>query len=613
MREAAKASEASAKASEASAKASEAASKAIAESLAKDIFSVKMRSYGSLGNESLSAHAKSAATVVGLREPKQVGADALFSIFPDVAEAVTVPPWNQFLSWLKDWVIPDGGVTERTHVHVVLAALLAAAVAGHLQLWHEGKHEQDIPWRNIIPDFSFTDVRDACLSTIGCLFSLEAKKLRDIVSAHAQSLNYGLRTIFQRFLEAGMRGADPSKIWTIVAGSDLLEITFSLIRSGAPKPEDSYVGAEPCPIETAKLPLLGPDFEFSASSIASFVVSRWDSPTPGFRSLMRVLRGGDALRTSQEHMLLSHLSVQEAEGSITCYRLTERVGSGGTSDVYLVQGGSECCAKIPRHTSTHVIEMFDNEVEVLKDLASLHCGSIPRARLLVRAGEGRFAEAARWPVLLVSPVGMPLTRAVCELDDSGDRLELAKAVMSALAPTLQRCHAAGYIHCDLRPENIVLVLRAADASGSKLCARIERVVPVDWGLSQRHGDPFLGPGQELYAPTAILTKDRACTAGPWIDLIGAAFTGMTILFPEAACHAPWFTAPLSPLRQAWFDENCHIRCVAAASKFVTALDCGRDPVPEDYSALGRGLWVRVPATLLYLNPKIMMRLSLQEV
>ena len=124
--------------------------------------------------------------------------------------------------------------------------------------------------------------------------------------------------------------------------------------------------------------------------------------------------------------------------------------------------GTSSCAKIPRHTSAHVVAIFENEMKVLSNLERLNCESLPTAKLRLRANEPRLEGASPWPVLLVSPVGMPLTRAVCEVDDPLERLQLARIVMREVVDIMERFHAAGHVHCDLRPENIVLVLHNVD-------------------------------------------------------------------------------------------------------------------------------------------------------
>ena len=565
-----------------------AAETARADANAKAVFTERLRAFGTLGNESLSAHARSAAAIAGRQEPKQVFVDVLLKGFPTVERAKVFSAWEQFLNWLQVWDLPAANVAERTHVHPVLEAMLACAVSGGLNVWHEGRHEQEIPWRSVVPDFSCTELRDLCLSTIGCLFCLEAKKPGDMSSAVAQSLNYGTRTIYERFLEASLRGTDPSKIWTIVAGSDLRYIAFSVIRSGAPQLGRSYQGVEPCAVETVKLPLLGPDFRFESAWIAAFVAgARACEPPEGFQAVVRTVRGLDALTQDQEHQLLAGVTISR-DGVSTSLSLVERLGVGGTSDVYRVAGALRC-AKIPRHSSAHIEAMFYNENAVLTTLEALRNPSIPTVESWTRTGDTRILGASHWPVLLVFPVGVPLSRAVHMDDNANARVQLAKTVMRGLMDVMEVCHGMGYAHCDLRPENVVLVVHD---DSREFCARIERVVPVDWGLSQRCGSTFSRPGQQLYAPSAILAGAQKCFAGPWVDLIGAAFTAMTILSSRVACHAPWFTAPQTPSRQEWFDENrAKSRRVAAIATFVESLDGGRDALHGDYEFLRSTVWV----------------------
>lgn len=83
------------------------------------------------------------------------------------------------------------------------------------------------------------------------------------------------------------------------------------------------------------------------------------------------------------------------------------------------------------------------------------------------------------PFLLLRPIGAPLTT---DLVLGGSWF--AKALPD-LVKELRLCHQAGFVHCDLRPENIMMVAAAPAGAGLDDEER-PRLILLDWwvGLHQ---------------------------------------------------------------------------------------------------------------------------------
>jgi len=117
-------------------------------------------------------------------------------------------------------------------------------------------------------------------------------------------------------------------------------------------------------------------------------------------------------------------------------------------------------------------------------LAELAAAGVPGVPTLVATVPG-----ARSTGLLMAPVGVPLAAALAALppDDDGARMALARTVLEQVAATLRAAHAAGILHGDVRPSNIILVptgTAAAGAAGEAPAVHDAAVYLIDWG----HGE-----------------------------------------------------------------------------------------------------------------------------
>jgi len=132
------------------------------------------------------------------------------------------------------------------------------------------------------------------------------------------------------------------------------------------------------------------------------------------------------------------------------YTVLEMVGRGGVCEVYHVQHRelrSERAIKIvrPEHAVDPLVkDMMADEARALLNL--FHPGVV-RCRDLMRHGDGR-------PFIVMNFVHGP-TLAGC-IEEGPFHLDAVLALARRLAATLAAIHAAGYVHQDISPENIIL-------------------------------------------------------------------------------------------------------------------------------------------------------------
>src|SRR5690606_24561666 len=89
--------------------------------------------------------------------------------------------------------------------------------------------------------------------------------------------------------------------------------------------------------------------------------------------------------------------------------------------------------------------------------------------------------------------GQPADRALAGAG-AGDRLAMLVAIAEDAAAALAHLHAAGLLHCDVKPANLLVVERGAEPAA----------VLVDLGLAQLAGGATLSRGTPIYmAPEAL--------------------------------------------------------------------------------------------------------------
>jgi serine/threonine protein kinase len=135
-------------------------------------------------------------------------------------------------------------------------------------------------------------------------------------------------------------------------------------------------------------------------------------------------------------------------------------------------------------------------------------------------------------------------------------------------------HAGGWLHCDVRPSNVVL---APDAGGD--------VVLVDWGLAVKKdsGGRMGVSGVESYIADDVL---KVCQQplGIWHaveqhDLLAVAYTYAAVAAGDESCHTPWASAGRVPYRvieqrSEWVAGPSE--AAAVVRRFIAAVEAGGD-------------------------------------
>ena len=143
------------------------------------------------------------------------------------------------------------------------------------------------------------------------------------------------------------------------------------------------------------------------------------------------------------------------------YELLEVIGRGGMGEVYLarqVSLGREVAVKILHAESGWMPERFENEA---RTMAALNHPNLVTVHDCVRLADGRVA------IVMERIEGGSLRARICE---GGLPLAQALAWARDIANGLWAAHAAGIVHRDVKPENVLI-----DASGN---ARV-----MDFGLA----------------------------------------------------------------------------------------------------------------------------------
>ena len=580
-----------------------------------------------LDGMSAAASERSSADVSrrGAPKPTLAHAKALLAVFPLIPDSVVAAAWEGYRRTHSTLHEAGKKFTEVSHVQPIISRLIRYA-GGHEMLLHEfvGKVPDEISVDSIEPDHTLTAARDLLPNLLGAVVQIEDKLPGDLNRAVSQVLKYGRRRIRVVTREADIRGEPLDNISTFLCGTDGHEIVFAMMKSGAPY-DNNFAGAVPCPCETtAPLPLLH-GWDFADASWKPPII-----PPAGFAALVRILRAPLSC-FDQNGIALRAISVTITDHGSRTFDLPlgNRLGSGGTSDVYAVSitpeldaaimrtaarggastapssikadpGAESVVVKLARFSSAAVDEQFGRESQVLRllDAASDRMTGLLFPRLLlcgrrsgvgmcgaVQAGpvEGGAAAApaadvsssasqrkghSAWPFLMISPQGETVESYVNRtLEDSRDasasaasvssstpwllRLELADALTRDLLHVLHVAHTKRLIHCDLRPQNVVVF------NG--------RAVLCDWGLCVDATSDVTGRGVPAYCDSHLfLGSQKTFAARPRVDLVAAAYFWVSVVFGGRRCEAPWVqrgdtTLEILAKRQAWFAAHASDR------------------------------------------------------
>ena len=258
-----------------------------------------------------------------------------------------------------------------------------------------------------------------------------------------------------------------------------------------------------------------------------------------------------------------------------------RLGSGGSSDVYKVDGQNDNVVKVSRFSTAAVRQQYDAERKALLALSQAAAqGLVPE---LVNVGH-RNPDTS-WPLLLLRPAGVSLPAWVAACVKSAathaapasaasvagsERRRCARAVAFRLLDALALSHAANIIHCDVRPLNVVVV---GDSP-----------MLVDWGSSRSCGVEARGCGVAAYALENIFSQ-QSFSARPAQDVAGVLYTWLCIAF-DGGCVAPWLVhhspddTAMFKARSLWIQQrsftDATVAAIASALSFFKSSRSGSD-------------------------------------
>jgi serine/threonine protein kinase len=169
------------------------------------------------------------------------------------------------------------------------------------------------------------------------------------------------------------------------------------------------------------------------------------------RSLLdRLASGEPALPPEQAAPSDAAGSLAGGQVLANTYTVLELIGRGGVSDVFRVRHRelrSERAIKILGLEHAHDPLLKEMMVDEARALLNLACPGVVRGHELMRHGDGRLL------IVMNFVRGLTLAERI-----AAGRLPLDEifALARRLATTLAAVHAAGYVHQDISPENIVL-------------------------------------------------------------------------------------------------------------------------------------------------------------
>jgi hypothetical protein len=516
-----------------------------AERIARDAFMAKLAAISASACE---VSGSSDVARRGCPDPVLAPLDTLLDEVPDVDQRLVSGRWAKFCALYDAWPVPRGSPErEVAQLQPVIGMILRAAAgeSPKLKAWHGVIASDEINLKEIAPDFSFTRLREAMLCVIAVIFAVEVKLRGKLVDAWQQALCYGRRRVNLLVKEALERGDAADGVEALVAGTDGRELVVCKIGSGAPAPGESFEGCVPCPSQySLPVELLPRSWTYTARARPPA------RPTLGFAVLVRILSADAASLPGGA----AGAPLQELRTTRGPLALQERLGAGGMSDVYAVD--ADTVAKVARAGTAGAATAFEAEMQALTALAAVPVAGVPRiveCRVLQQYRGISYSvanPAAQRYALILSPRGIPLaTHMQSKKFSSRDVLLFANFVVARLLQTCAAVFDAGIVHCDIRPDNVVI-----DGSGDP--------VLVDFSCCRKPGTRYL---QEHRAFGC-----RSSTANAATDLVATSLLWVAIA--HGGCGAPWTQGAAS--RELWMANNLSLAGVAAVAAYVAQATSG---------------------------------------
>ena len=318
------------------------------------------------------------------------------------------------------------------------------------------------------PDISVTAASERYLRFSNLVLALELKNNLD---KHEDVALGALRSYLNHAF-----AAQPDRNIIFGAITDLRQIFFVRLDRTA----------EPVVISTGREPLL---------MLQGKPVSLADKPTAGFKALCRMLAGSSQqLGCPDSPTLKISLAVKGVQVAPR-----ERLGAGGSSDVFAANlDAQEVAVKVWRQGEHG---LFSHEDVVLRALEARAVSGVPRCLHYSSAG----------PSLVLQPCGIPVMTQLAE--QAFLPPDKAGAICADALDALRQAHAAGYVHCDVRPHNMVW-------HGT-------RAYLVDWALARQSGGSVGKLGVAAFCSSAALRQwatGRLHSFTPFDDLEAIAYS-----------------------------------------------------------------------------------------
>ena len=506
----------------------------------------------------VAAHSSSSVAASQLSE----AAERVWEGIPDVDAATAVAVWAAVAPLecvfreLPRTASEDNRNTDGTVHHAVDALLRAvdSALRHPMRQWYERKYH------DCIPDFTYTQAREGVANEFTMRLTIEVKprehrsatsgqlrKSEDVLKEAGQSQALQ-RAVLRTLVTLGLRAeerVDAERAWGFSVATNGAELqvvraSTSHVRGAVGThfwctpwlPLWPLVGGAAAATEksggraggrwagrrragTAE----GSSSVGTAGGSADPFVATSTPPCPsGLVALARLLLAPSAQLCGVRDTLRSSIVL---DGRNWVLPLEERIGSGGFCDVYSATlEGVRVAVKVGRTAKVSLEE----EVACMTALG----GRGPLPRLVGRSFD---AATRRTTALVLSPLGTPLTEVRKACTSPHQCADLAWRVARGVLAALRTAHAAGWLHCDVRPSNVVLVE--------------EEVVLVDWGLSvKRDGTVRMGVcGVEAFVADDVL-ESCAQPMRHWSpsvehDLVAVGYTYAALWGGDAECLPPW--------------------------------------------------------------------------